>query len=298
MFTSFTCNPPNYPAERHDSPTDNCNWPPPGSSMIAKLSDEMILSIFDFYQQSFRNQPTSEMDWNNKDGWFKLAHVCQNWHCIVLPSLSRLWLQLYFTDKTPTMAAVLTSLPPLPIIINYLHHDAFGTVSAQNCFTSVLRYPECVCRIALAVTHESSSTISKALDTHFPTLESLEVDNISSWTPYFSPTFMTSTKSLRQLKISAKLAPLVPLLLAITALIDLTLSINLVICPWQGVSLLALLQCHRRCSESLDYSDCCIKSSMIEMRMIECCLRGQVTMSDGRGLSPRQEVEDEKAMNC
>jgi hypothetical protein len=34
---------------------------------------------------------------------------------------------------------------------------------------------------------------------------------------------------------------------------------------------------------------------MIEMRMIECCLHSQVTRSDGRELSPRQEVEDEKA---
>jgi hypothetical protein len=58
------------------------------------------------------------------------------------------------------------------------------------------------------------------------------------------------------------------------------------------------LLCHRRCSESLDYSDCCIKSSTIEMRMIECCLHGQVARSDARELSPRQEVEDEKAMDC
>jgi hypothetical protein len=53
--------------------------------------------------------------------------------------------------------------------------------------------------------------------------------------------------------------------------------------------------CHRRCSESLDYSDCCIKSSMIEMRMIERCLRGQVARSNGRELSLQQEVEDKKA---
>jgi hypothetical protein len=44
--------------------------------------------------------------------------------------------------------------------------------------------------------------------------------------------------------------------------------------------------CHRQCSESLDCSDCCVKSSTIEMRMIEHCLRGQVARSDRRELSP------------
>jgi hypothetical protein len=34
------------------------------------------------------------------------------------------------------------------------------------------------------------------------------------------------------------------------------------------------------------------------MRMEERCLPGQVARSDRRGLSPRQEVEDEKAMDC
>jgi hypothetical protein len=38
-----------------------------------------------------------------------------------------------------------------------------------------------------------------------------------------------------------------------------------------------LIGCHRQCSESLDCSDCCVKSSTIEMRMDERCLRGQVS---------------------
>jgi hypothetical protein len=34
------------------------------------------------------------------------------------------------------------------------------------------------------------------------------------------------------------------------------------------------------------------------MRMIECCLHGQVTLSDRRELSPQQEVEDERGIDC
>jgi hypothetical protein len=211
--------------------------------MITKLPDEILLWVFDFYRQSFGHWPSSEREWNNKNGWFKLAHVCRNWRCIVLSSSSRLRLRLYFTDKTPTRAAVLTHLPPLPIIVDYLNRDIVRTVGAQNRLDSALRYPNRVCGIAMAVTFRSCTMIFNALDTCFPTLESLIINNMGTWEFNFPPTFlMTSTKSLRRLKIGVRLASLPPLLSGMTALIDLTLNIDTIVCPQQDVSLLSLLQ--------------------------------------------------------
>ncbi|KAI0256422.1 hypothetical protein BJV78DRAFT_464840 [Lactifluus subvellereus] len=87
--------------------------------MIDKLSEDVVLVIFDSCRQGSQHQDNYEDDWNGKDGWFKLAHVCQNWRRIVLASPSHLHLQLVFTPHMPTSAIVPGRLPPLPILINY-----------------------------------------------------------------------------------------------------------------------------------------------------------------------------------
>lgn len=213
--------------------------------MITKLPDEILLEIFDFYRRSFKHQPDYERDWNNKNGWFKLAHVCHNWRCIVLASSSRLQLRLFFTDQTPTRAAVLTGLPPLPIVVDYLSVAwTFGRLGPENRLISALRYPNRIYKIAMKITLSNCNTITKVLDCAFPTLGTLELHNTSAPGFFFPPTFlMTSTKSLRRLKIpGAILTSLPPLLSATTALVDLTLAIDTIFSSPQGVSLPALLQ--------------------------------------------------------
>ncbi|KAH9983821.1 hypothetical protein BJV74DRAFT_886607 [Russula compacta] len=116
-----------------------------------------------------------EKAWNNKNGWFKLAHVCHNWRSIVLASRSRLRLRLFFTDRTPTWALALARLPPLPIFVGY--NRGAWTVGAQNRLISALRYPGRVCAIAYTGSYASFGAIHKALDSPFPTLESLELHN-------------------------------------------------------------------------------------------------------------------------
>ena len=210
--------------------------------MIAKLSDGVLLEIFDSYRQSFEHQPSYERNWNNKNGWFKLAHVCYNWRCIVLASSSRLQLRIFFTDRTPTRAAPLTGLPPLPIIVDYL--DATWTVGSQKHLASALRYPNRVCKVAMKITSSNCNMITKALDCAFPTLETLELHDTGAEGFRFPPTFLTtSTKSLRQLKLpGATLKSFPPLLSATTALVDLTLGIDTIFNLPRGVSLLAPLQ--------------------------------------------------------
>jgi hypothetical protein len=139
---------------------------------------------------------------------------------------------------------MLTRLPPVPIIVDYLNRDIVWNFSAQNRLNSALRYPNRVCRIAIPVTPRSYTTIYNALDTRFPTLESLIINNMGTWEFNFPPKFlMTSTKSLRRLTIGARLVSLPPLLSVATMLIDLTLRTDTIVCPQPGVSLLPLLQC-------------------------------------------------------
>lgn len=218
--------------------------------MIAKIPDEILLEIFDLYRRSFEHHPNYERDWNNKNGWFKLAHVCHNWRCIVFASSTRLQVRLFFTDRTPTRAAVLSGLPPLPIIVAY--HDVsvpwtVGRLGSENRLISALRYPDRVCQIAMEITYSNRNTITKALDCAFPSLEALEIHNPGVPGFSFPPTFlMTTAKSLRRLKIpGASLTSLTTLLSATTALVDLTLGVNTVFSPPQGVlfpSLQDLLQ--------------------------------------------------------
>ena len=80
------------------------------------LPDEVLLEIFDFYQQSLQDQPSYERVWNNRKGWFKLVRVCHNWRSVVLASPSRLQVRLHFTHNSPTRAVVLKRLSHLPII--------------------------------------------------------------------------------------------------------------------------------------------------------------------------------------
>jgi hypothetical protein len=86
--------------------------------MIDNLSPEVLLEIFDFYQQHFKHFPNYKKHWNRKHGWFKLAHVCPKWCHIVLLSTSWLDVKLFLTVDNP-MKAVLKRLSQLPIVIHY-----------------------------------------------------------------------------------------------------------------------------------------------------------------------------------
>jgi F-box-like len=220
-----------------------------GNITIAKLPDEILLWIFDFYRQTFEPYCCPERVWNSNRGWFKLAHVCRNWRCIVLSSSSRLRLRIYFTVIAPTRAAMLTRPPlaSLPIVVDYFRLDR--TARPPERLVSAMSYPNRVCRIVVAVRGAISfDRIFKALDSYFPALESLEICDKRIYDSEVNlplpPTFLkTSTKSLRRLELRyVILASLPPLLSAATALVDLTLSVDKIICLQSDVSLLVLLQ--------------------------------------------------------
>jgi hypothetical protein len=190
---------------------------------INNIPNEVLLEIFDRYRHTFGDQLGSERTWNNKNGWFKLAHVCHNWRSIVLASPSRLRLRLYFNSNTPTRAVVLQSLSHLPIIVNY--SNVIWKGDAPKRFTSALRYPNRVCRIAIRASSNASG-ITEALDIPFPALESLDLINKYSVKRVLrSPYFMTSIQSLRHLRLDhMSLTSTSPLLSVTKSLVELTLN--------------------------------------------------------------------------
>jgi F-box-like len=193
--------------------------------MTINLPDVVLLEIFDRYRHTFGDQLSSERAWNNKNGWFKLAHVCHSWRSVVLASPSRLRLRLYFTSKTPTRAVVLERLSHLPIIVNYSKVSWKG--GAQKRLVSALRYPDRVCRIALSAWW-SYNGVTEVLDRPFPALESLELDFPSSIECVLqSPSFMSSIQFLRHLRLDGmSLTSVSPLLSITRSLVDLTLDLD------------------------------------------------------------------------
>jgi hypothetical protein len=210
------------------------NSSPTRTVTIDNVPDEVLLEIFDLYRQTLGDPLNSERVWNNKNGWFKLAHVCHNWRAVVLASPFRLRLRLYFAGDTPTRAAALNRLAHLPIIVDY--NNVVLNASAQKRLISALRYPDRVCRMAIT----NTVGITEALDSPFPALEGLELNCVEHTLP---TSFKTSIKSLRHLRLAGpSLTSFFPLFSVTKALVDLTLRIGADSRMAKGASLLTHLQ--------------------------------------------------------
>ena len=216
------------------------------SMAIDNLSSLVLLEIFDLYRHTFGDPLSSERVWNNKNGWFKLAHVCRDWRSLVLSSPSRLRLRLYFADNTPTRAAVLIPLSHLPIIVDYC--NVIWNSKTQRQLISAVRYPDRVCKISIrgseAYEDDKSDRVFKVLDQSFPALESLKLDNIFGVKRVLlSQSFMTSIRSLRRLRLDEVcLASLYSMLSVTTSLVDLTLDIDTLFLLTKGATFLTHLQ--------------------------------------------------------
>ncbi|KAI0251464.1 hypothetical protein BJV78DRAFT_474326 [Lactifluus subvellereus] len=228
--------------QQRGSPSDTNRLP--NITTIDKLPDEILLEIFDSYRRGFGPQHNHENAWNGKNGWFKLAHVCQNWRRIVLASPSSLHLLLIFTPRSPQRAAMLTRLPPLPVFINY--GAGAQNVREENRVLSALKYSNRVRGIDFRPSESriAPEMLLKVLNYPLPELESLEFDLLADVRARFPTTFIQgSAQRLRHLKLwGAQLSSLSQLLSSTTGLIDLSLGIDTLSCPSPPVSLLTLLQ--------------------------------------------------------
>ncbi|KAH8995382.1 hypothetical protein EDB92DRAFT_199655 [Lactarius akahatsu] len=228
-----------------------------------ELPENVLLDIFDAYRQDIELRPAYEDVWNSRDGWFKLAHVCRSWRQVVLSSPSRLHLHLLFTPHRSSMAIMLNSLPPLPILIDYC--VASWTEKDDIFALAAIRHHSRVRGIALRRPYKDMAKFLGALSCPFPGLESLEIcppnktySRCHDHELILPATFLSgSAPCLRQLTLREVVPEcLSPLLSSATGLSELTLTLRVAYTALPGASLIANLQRLsnlRRLELSLDY---------------------------------------------
>ena len=184
------------------------------------------------HQQESELVPVYERQWNRKDGWFKLVHVCQTWRRIVLASPSRLDLSLLLVERNPgNMKTVYTPrLPPLPIRIDC----TYGTPTdsdVDRVVAALKRRDRGVRGIVFNGKDSQFKRVFKEMKCPFPALDRLEICGSSangSNLVQLPPTFLRgSAPRLQRLKMCpVTLKSISQLLSSATVLVELSLTIN------------------------------------------------------------------------
>ena len=191
---------------------------------IDHCPDGVLLEIFDSFRQSLQYERNYERVWNSNEGWFKLAHVCQEWRQVVLTSPSRLRLRLLLTEHRSASASAIKPLPPLPIIVDYKS----GRLTPLRRMVSALKYPDRVCGIAFKVPRSILKELWAAMNQPFPALDSLEVDCTALYISDFPPPIlMVQSPHLRHLKLTGTTTTFSCRILSHkVSLVDLTLCLD------------------------------------------------------------------------
>ncbi|KAI9454980.1 hypothetical protein BJY52DRAFT_1389413 [Lactarius psammicola] len=202
-----------------------------------KLPENVLLEIFDAYRRDIELQPGYKTVWNSRNGWFKLAHVCQRWRRVVLLSPSRLDVHLLFTLRRSSRVTMLSQLPPFPILIDYCAE--FWTVKQENLALAAIRHRSRVRGIVLRRSYADMGRLLRALSHPFPGLKSLEICPLDEIGPSYESdhepelilpaTFLSSSAlCLRQLTLRDVVPGcLSPLLSSATGLVELALTLRI-----------------------------------------------------------------------
>ncbi|KAH9977079.1 hypothetical protein BGW80DRAFT_1287125 [Lactifluus volemus] len=238
------------------------------STTIDILPEDVLLEVFESYRQGLEQRYfyyDSELTWNGKHGWLKLAHVCRKWRSIVLSSSFRSSLQpklvfsMCWDHDSNRNVSILTRLPPLPIVIYspMLLHWQHEEPKKRKRAVSALRYSDRVCKIVLDCSDLMLDNVRRAMSGPFPALESLELFD-SSHRIFIIPAtlklFGGSVPSLRHLDLRyVSRVACISSLPSTPGLIYLRLNLG---CPPPPASLRTLLQgmpCLRHLQISLSF---------------------------------------------
>ncbi|KAF8263627.1 hypothetical protein EI94DRAFT_1740533 [Lactarius quietus] len=229
---------------------------------IDKLSEDVLLEIFDAFRQLYELEPRYETVWNSGDGWFKFTHVCRSWRRLVHLSPTRLHVHLLFTPHRSSRVTMLKNLPPFPILVDYSNAD--WTERELRLAIAAIRHRSRVRGIKIRKTlYTDIAKILRAMSHHFPKLENLEISSSGSsgYVLLVIPaTFLSgSTPCLRRLTLQdVRPRSLSPLLsFAATGLVELSLDLRVSQNALPEASFIANLQrmsCLRRLELSLKYS--------------------------------------------
>ncbi|KAH9062253.1 hypothetical protein EDB87DRAFT_1608131 [Lactarius vividus] len=206
-----------------------------------KLPEDVLLEIFDAYRQDMELKPRYENIWNDRGGWFTLAHVCRSWRRAVLSSPSRLHLHLLFTRRSKL--AMLKHLPPFPMLIDYRVSSC--TVKKDNLALAAIRHRGRVRGITLRRPYTNIEKFFTAL------ISKICPPNGRGRALVLPATFLWgSAQCLRRLTLR-EVAPrcLSPLLSSATSLVELALTLRVANITQPEASFLTNLQrmsCLRR----------------------------------------------------
>jgi hypothetical protein len=147
----------------------------------------MLLHIFYLYRPVLSCEDKDDEDhilegflkgkeWVRERWWYKLAHICRRWRCLILGSVSYLGLCLVCKNSTP-VADMLAHSPPLPLIIDYVqeHPDSEFTAEDEEGFTLALEHSNRVLRIRLRMPIEKLPKLISSIDGEYPMLEYLNI---------------------------------------------------------------------------------------------------------------------------
>jgi F-box-like len=203
---------------------------------IGSLPDNVLLDIFDFYQNFIIKDSIDEWCWE------KLVHVCRRWRYIIFESPIRLNLHLLCTATSP-VRELLDVWPPFPLVIRFDYdwsyliflndsEDSEGEDLTDNLIAALERHDR-VREIQLHIVNPPNhlcERIVTAMEESFPALRSLSIDSEDDEV-LLDRLLNGSAPSLRRLTLSRISFPSLPQLLSSTS--DLT-YLNLINIPESG----------------------------------------------------------------
>ncbi|KAI0286285.1 hypothetical protein BC826DRAFT_1189415 [Russula brevipes] len=151
---------------------------------IHKLDDDSLLNIFYLYRLARLNEQlllneNSLLEgtaWDYERWWYKLAHVCQRWRCLILTSAPYLRLCLVCTHGMP-VADMLAHSPRLPLMVYYNFNDKFYdhdiTAGDEEEINHALGYRDRIRRVTLQMPAQKLQKFLMTIDDEFPILEDL-----------------------------------------------------------------------------------------------------------------------------
>jgi hypothetical protein len=143
------------------------------------LDDDSLLNIFHFCRPITLDddgadflQITEDGEWDHERWWYKLAHVCRRWRCLILTSASFLRLSLLCTYGTP-VADMLAHSPPLPLIIGYYDEDRDFTTEDEEGIMLAFQLRHRIRGIRVIIPFIKLQKLTVAIDEEFSMLEYL-----------------------------------------------------------------------------------------------------------------------------
>ena len=137
---------------------------------ISKLSDNVLLEIFDFYRNQDLNDRGYFAAWN----WHTLVHVCRRWRQIILASPNRLDLRILCTQRTPVRKS-LSIWPPFPITVYYCNPPRGIANKYEDNIVAALEHPDRVRYLKLDLTGMQLEKLVPVMQDSFPVLMALDI---------------------------------------------------------------------------------------------------------------------------